>query len=149
MPDEMRPPMDTQSSLDMVDISASSELNAEAHKYGVTRMGGEPDDGLRERIKNAVRVKRASERAKRGESLIPEPEEEDQGFVDIREIEPLTPNIQLIALRQHLLELEADLEDARRKIAGLEARFIEVQEAFVAKDWNRVSIAVRMAIGGM
>jgi len=66
-----RAPMDTVQEFEPVEIAYGEGLDVEASRYGVARMYGEPDSVFRERVRVAMNVKRASERADRGESLIP------------------------------------------------------------------------------
>ena len=68
----MRPPLDTASEFEPIDIALGTTLDLIAGEYGVTRLIAEPDESLRERTKDAAAIRRASDRTQRGESLVPD-----------------------------------------------------------------------------
>jgi len=64
--------MDSVQEFEPVEISSGLMLDREAGRYGVTRMVAEADEPFRERVRVAMNVRRASDRAEAGESLVPE-----------------------------------------------------------------------------
>lgn len=102
----IRPPMDTISEMDSVEVASGALLDEVAAQESISRMAGEPDENLRERVRAAIAVRRASNRVERGESLLPPL---DVGPVNLAFIERDVLAKENVELKKRLAAQEAEL----------------------------------------
>lgn len=62
---------DTVTEFEPIEVAEGEFLDIHAERYGVSRMTAEPDNSLRERVRDAMNIRRAADKSERGESLIP------------------------------------------------------------------------------
>lgn len=129
----MRDRFDTASEFEPIEIASGAELDAEASKYGVTRLLAEPDESLRERTRDAMQIRRASDRAQRGESLVPP---EPNPALDVVWSETA-------ALRAENDKLRRSLDDANETIFRLRAILVDVRNGAENANWGVVGEALR------
>jgi len=125
----VRETMDTQSEFEPIEIATGDFLDDIAAGYGVTRLVAEPDVSLRERTRDAMGIRRASDRAERGESLLPP----DLGMFEVRG--DLSAEI---ALRAENERLRLALAEAREETARLRAVLIDLRAGADRGDFGYV-----------
>lgn len=129
----MRDRFDTAAEFEPVEIATGEDLDREASKYGVTRLLAEPDESLRERTRDAMQIRRASDRAQRGESLVPP---EPNPALDVAWSET-------VALRAENEKLRRSLDDANETIFRLRALLVDVRNGAESANWGVVGDALR------
>ena len=118
--------MDSSAEFEIVEVSETDALDKCAAQYGVSRVLAESDFCLRERIRDAMLVKRASERAVRGESLSP-PEE------------PITSETTVYTIEDSIYgKLNSELERVRDENMQLRSCLLNVRHCANNGSWAGV-----------
>lgn len=142
---EHRAPMDTVTEFAPYEDATGNMLDLFGEPHGVKRLEGEDDVSFRDRIRDAIRVKNKSERAKRGESLIP------AGSMSDDSIPPslLPKGIEVVEMQaeaHYLLERNRSLEEMNRQqrdtLLHLRAVLKDVSIGAKVGSWDAVNRAL-------